>query len=465
MPSVFEQLKADIFNWGDNPLYKGNKINFGVKNKDRFIRDFLRKNPIYKNEAHVTLRQVVTHIRTNIWNELSDMDRYGNIRRPEWDVKTNEDDIFKALDLLAQEDVQTHTCPEELEEFLSYFPADFKPYLFPLEPNRKDPLEDYSWKPGISRKTGKPYPGNSVSKEVAIKLQGEGYNIGIAGTENDKLTIMDKDDLAAVGESKKTLATRSRKQIGEHHFYFTDDPINKGEISTAPSAKQNIATGTAGEIRSVWWFVVACGSFVQCTPEEVLRIPEEDRPFAGHYCLFQRAKVADTTYEEFPEVYKKQVEKTRQVVNEKEKQWVESPKKQKTVYNGKGSAMWDLSLFDVTGLRDNPGINLQIPAEFGHGSDTGTNCCVSDGLATCWRHQVKHTGQTALAVYAGVASCEDGIMHGSHHTGIDFQDPKVQWGMWEYAHRHGLLPQGDKIPAKALRYYAESKGITGRATA
>jgi putative DNA primase/helicase len=395
--SVFDQLKWDIFRSGDNSRYKGDKVNFRVKNKDQFIRTFLGKNPIYKSEMHVTLRQVVTHIRTNIWNKLSDMDRYDSIRDPVWNAVTNEEDIHNALDILTEEDVQIHTCPEELEEFLSYCPADFNPYLFPLEPNGKDPLEDYSWKPGISKRTGKPYTGTRVPKEDAVKLLRDGYNIGIAGTDSDRLSIMDKDDLEAVGASKITLATKSRKQIGEHHFYFSDDPAIKGKISTAQSAKQNIPTGTAGEIRAVWQYVVACGSYVSCNVTDILAMPDEDRQFAGHYRLYQRAPIATITYDEFPEVYKKQVEKTRVVEVEKEKQWVESHKKEKTVYNGKGSAMWDLSLYDVTGLRDNPGVNFQIPSEFGHGSDTGKNCCVSNGLLTCWRHQVKHNGLTALA--------------------------------------------------------------------
>ena len=465
MSSNFEQLKYDIFTFGDKSLHKGDKINYRIKNKDQFIRRFLSNNPTYKSEKHVTLRQVVTHIRTNVWNKLSDMDRYRQTREPVWNVVKNEEDICKTLDLLTEDDVQTHTRPEELEEFLSYFPADFKPYLFPLEPNGKDPLEDYSWKPGTSKRTGKPYPGNRVSKEEAIKRMGEGYNIGIAGTDSDRLSIMDKDDLEAVGPSKLTLVTKSRKQIGEHHFYFSDDPVIKGKISTAQSAKQNIPTGTAGEIRSVWQYVVACGSYVPCTERDTLAMPSEDRPYAGHYRLYQRAPIATITYDEFPNVYKKQVEKTRVVEVEKEKQWVESHRKEKSIYNGKGSAMWDLSLYDVTGLRDNPGVNFQIPSEFGHGSDTGKNCCVSNGLLTCWRHQTKHNGLTALAILAGVADCEDGIRHGSRHAGIDFQNPRVQWGMWEYAFRHGLLPKGDKIPAKALRYYAESKGIAGRITA
>ena len=74
MSSNFEQLKNDIFTFGDKSLYKGDKINYRIKNKDQFIRRFLRDNPTYKSETHVTLRQVVTHIRTNIWNKLSDMD-------------------------------------------------------------------------------------------------------------------------------------------------------------------------------------------------------------------------------------------------------------------------------------------------------------------------------------------------------------------------------------------------------
>jgi len=64
MSSNFEQLKNDIFTFGDKSLYKGDKINYRIKNKDQFIRRFLRDNPTYKSETHVTLRQVVTHIRT-----------------------------------------------------------------------------------------------------------------------------------------------------------------------------------------------------------------------------------------------------------------------------------------------------------------------------------------------------------------------------------------------------------------
>src|SRR5665647_178215 len=118
MASCFEQLKKEIFTFGVNSLYKGDKVNFRVKNKDQLIRQFLRKKPTYKTETHVTLRQVVTHIRTNIWNKLSDMDRYGQTREPVWNIVTNEEDIAKALDVLNEEDVEIHTYPEELEEFL-----------------------------------------------------------------------------------------------------------------------------------------------------------------------------------------------------------------------------------------------------------------------------------------------------------------------------------------------------------
>jgi len=464
MPSDFDQLKRDIFKFGDNSLYKGDEVNFNVRHKDQFIRNFLKEKPGYKSETHVTLRQVVTHVRKNIWTELADRDKYGNSRPRTWDIVTNEEDIAKTLDILTEENVQIRTCPEELEEFLSYFPSDFRPYLFPLEPNDKAPLEDYPWKPGVNKRTGKPYAGTSVSRTEAIKLLNDGYNIGIAGTDSDKLTIMDKDDVPAVGVSKNSLATKSRKQIGEHHFYFTNDPVNKGKIGNLYSAKQTIPTGKCGEIRAVWGYVVACGSYVPCKESDISVMPEEDRPYAGHYRLYQRAPVASITYNELPAVYREKVEKTRCVEVEKDRQFKENQKKLKPVYSGKGSAMWDLTLYDVTGLRDNPGVHFPIPSEFGHGSDTGTNCCVSNGFLACWRHEVNHNGLTALAVYAGVAGCEDGIPFHAHHTGIDFQDSKVQWGMWEHAFRHGLLPKGDRIPAKALRYYAETKGIAGGVT-
>jgi len=56
MASCFEQLKKEIFTFGVNSLYKGDKVNFRVKNKDQLIRQFLRKKPTYKTETHVTLR-------------------------------------------------------------------------------------------------------------------------------------------------------------------------------------------------------------------------------------------------------------------------------------------------------------------------------------------------------------------------------------------------------------------------
>jgi hypothetical protein len=475
--SDFDKLKWDIFEFGDSSLHKGDKVNFNVRNKDRFIRNFLKEKTCYQSETHVTLRQIVTHVRKNIWLELADMDKYGNLRKPTWDIGTNVDEIAKALDNLTEEKTEIHTCPEDLEEFLSYFPSDFKPYLFPLEPNDKAVLEDYRWKPGVwkqtvvSKKTGEskeietPHPGTRVSSTEAIKKLYEGYNIGIAATDSDPLSIMDKDDLEAVGASKLTLATKSRKQIGEHHFYSTNDPVIKGKVNNAYSAKQNIPTGMYGEIRAVWGYVVACGSYVQCNEADILAMPEEDRPYAGHYRLYQRAPIASITYNELPSVYREKVEKTRRTYIEKDRQFKENQKKEKQVYNGKGSAMWDISLYDVTGLRDNPGVHFPIPSEFGHGSDTGTNCCVSNGLLACWRHEVNHNGLTALAVYAGVADCDDGIPFHAHHTGINFKDPKVQWKMWEYAYKHGLLPNGDKIPSTALKYYAESKGIAARVTA
>ena len=114
----------------------------------------------------------------------------------------------------------------------------------------------------------------------------EGFNIGIAGTDKDNLCIVDIDNLEAVGGAKTTLTVKSRKQIGRHCFYFTKDEPSQGEGAIFNnSAKQNIATEYAGEVRSNWQYVVCSGSFVPCSEEEIRRIQEEDRIHAVKYRL------------------------------------------------------------------------------------------------------------------------------------------------------------------------------------
>ncbi|MFA7036662.1 MAG: hypothetical protein WC183_10125, partial [Methanosarcina sp.] len=113
-----------------------------------------------------------------------------------------------------------NTDPEEFKNFhqlLTKGNPDYQPFYFPLVKNGKDPLPGISWKK------------NRKTFSEACSLMREGFNIGIAGTDKDNLCIVDIDNLEAVGEVKTTLTVKSRKQIGKHCFYFTNDEPAQGE--------------------------------------------------------------------------------------------------------------------------------------------------------------------------------------------------------------------------------------------
>jgi putative DNA primase/helicase len=334
------------------------------------------------------------------------------------------------------------TNPAEFLRFHSLLireaPMGYYPFYLILEPDGKNPLSEISW-----TKKGK-------TAEEAVRFLKFGYNVGIAAMPDDPLVIADVDDPTQVGEIKETLQAISSKQIGNHNYYFAADA----------SAKVNIACDDAGEIRASGQYVVTPGSFVTRSKEEIARMPEKRKQFAGMYLLANELPVSKITFSEFPEVYKLQAKKDAK--NEEEK----AVKREKITHvkNKNRSALWDLTIYDVLGLRDS-NRNFPIPVQF-HGSDTGKNASVSNGLLHCWRHSSFHTGRTALAVLAGVASCNEASI--KHKNGnkvvrrgslVDFSDPEVQFKLWMHAYQHGMLPAGDKIPAKALKYYAESKGI------
>jgi hypothetical protein len=122
------------------------------------------------------------------------------------------------------------------------------------------------------------------------------------------------------------------------------------------------------------------------------------------------------------------------------------------------SAIWGLTVCDVLGLRDSNRY-VSLPFHF-HGSDTGKCALLTNGRFFCERHNCYHTGLTALAVMAGIATCnEAGYGDRSLGYAVDFSDPKIQYELWMYAYKHGLLPKGDPIPEKAMYYYAVIKGI------
>jgi len=342
--------------------------------------------------------------------------------------------------------MQIYTDPVEFAKFhkllMNNAPESYAPYYFPLEMNGKDPLPGVSWK--NNRKTFK----------EAYYLMKSGYNIGVAATDTDKLAIVDIDDISQVPEIKPTLKIRSRKRLGEHNFYFTNDIVGTGR-----TAKSNIPTEDAGEVRSRWQYVVASGSYVQCTEEEIQRIPEEDRGNAGRYSVLKEDKVCFITFEELPDVYKNQVYKKEADAAAKEARIQErrARKGNEKKESNLKSAMWSLTIFDVTGKMDDP--NYKFCSPF-HDSKTYKDTSVSQGVMHCWRHLVCHSALTYLAVESGVSTCSGaGYPHGGGCSDVDFEDPFTVYTVWKHAKDKGLIPEDDPIPYQGLVYYALQKKI------
>ncbi|CAG1004496.1 hypothetical protein METP3_03616 [Methanosarcinales archaeon] len=339
------------------------------------------------------------------------------------------------------------TDPEEFKKFhalLTRDRPDFQPFYFPLNPNSKDPLDNKSWK------------ANRITVEQAVKYLEMGFNIGIAATDTDILVLMDADDLEKVGAFKPTLTVISRKRIGKHGFYFTKD--KPAETIFDDSAKQNIATEDAGEIRAKWQYVVCAGSYVPVSKEELERIPETDRANAGRYTLCNELPVNEITFNELPEVYRNcLLEKRQAEISAKIKK--ESSATNRPPEFGKyRSKLWDLTLEDVTGK--NAYVQGRFPSLF-HGSETGKNNSISNGLLHCWRHNVSHTPLTALAVLSGISDCSHaGYGHnGSGTSKLDFRDGKTVFDLWLYAKcKLKKIPEDDPIPSSALVHYGILNG-------
>ncbi|HIH75406.1 MAG TPA: hypothetical protein HA306_09710 [Methanosarcina sp.] len=333
------------------------------------------------------------------------------------------------------------TNPEEFKRFhfrlIRGAPNGYIPFYFPLEVQGKDPREGISWK------------NNRKTFREAYYLMSQGFNIGIAATSKDPLVIVDIDDLSQVPEIKPTLQTTSRKRIGLHNYFFSFDG----------TAKKNIAAKDAGEVRANWQYVVAPGSFVPCSPEEIDRIPEHERVNAGRYTLNNELPVSEIAFEELPDVYKARY---TEIIHDEVEAVTKRIERKFTGRQLNGihkSALWDLDITDVSGVSDTQGRRVPMPPEI-HGSESGHNCSVSKGLLHCWRHNTYHNSFSYLAMLAGVMSCERaGRPHGGHYFGADPQDGETVFKVWEYAKNQRLISQDDPIPQRALTYYAISKGI------
>lgn len=340
----------------------------------------------------------------------------------------------------------SNTNPEEFKKFhllLTNGHPEYEPFYFPLNQKSKNPIEGKSWKK------------NRLKFEDAYRFMEKGFNIGIAGTDKDKLVIMDKDDIEKVGETKPTLSTVSRKRIGQHCFFFSEDKVSDSIFDD--SAKQNIATEDYGEIRANWQYVVCAGSYVPVTKEELDRIPDCDKANAGKYTVLDELPVNSITYAELPQVYKDCLQGKR--ANEiKVKIDNENKHKEPVRRDSDKSALYNLTIEDVTGRTEDSSKRF---ASLFHGSDTGKNTSISKGLLHCWRHNVSHTPLTTLAMLAGIGDCGSvGFGHNSSGTSsLDLYDGETVFKLWEYAKKEGYIPLNDPIPSRALVWYAINQKI------
>lgn len=313
-------------------------------------------------------------------------------------------------------------------------PHNYSPWYFKCRPRRKDPIRGISWM----------HPRNKLSFEQAVEWMQSGGNIGVAGMKNDPLVDVDLDGKNVNKENlKPTLTVRSRSRTGLHGFYFTK---NKAAIP-------NIPTNDDGEVRCQGQYVVAAGSYVTTDPETV---PEQYKETAGYYTVEDKQPLTWITFQDLPEVFRKQYEKRQQTPAPKPREW--DPKKA----NGPHSAVFDVTVEDIV-LRE---VGKKKPSDrwgsIFHDSKTEANMSIKDGLLHCWRHNVSHNGLQTLTVLSGYMTCEQA---GSPHVGSG-ASPSMMVGddgaifhAWIYAKNNGYIPEDDPVPVRALHYITKKHGL------
>lgn len=338
-------------------------------------------------------------------------------------------------------------------------PSDYTPWFFPVKANDKDPdalaiakrTGDKSpccqadWikvqrgefkktmcsKCGIGRGSWKAPWARLTIAEAMIRLS-LGGNIGISARANDPLTITDRDDPSVPEMKKETLTTKSRKRLGGHWFGWAGDE----------KIKCNIPTENQGEHRSKDQYVVAPGSYVPCTQEQIDAMPEEEKQFAGRYTVFKKIKPSVLVFEDLPDIFFEAKEKIKAVQIE----GVEVKEKPKFNEFCKVTNLFKLKITDI--------VNSHSPrfAHPLHGSDTGTNFSISDDgcTASCWRHCVTLNAAQYLAVKSGKFDCSD---VGKPHKGASrkMSDGAIFWA-WHQAKLDGLIPSSDPLPYSAMKY-------------
>jgi putative DNA primase/helicase len=316
-----------------------------------------------------------------------------------------------------------------IDRLLGSAPPGYIPWLFRIEAGTKQPIPGLSWKS----------PSTRLTIEEAEMWLEQGGNVGIAGTTDDPLVNMDCDGgVIQRSEIKPTLMVRTRSRVGVHAFYFCGSP-----------KLPNIPTDDAGEVRSLWEYVVAAGSWVKTDPATV---PEAERENAGHYTIEEDLPAAWITYAELPKVFRDVCEAAKARQERKPRPF--DPKKA----TGQHSALFDITAEDVV-VREggDPSPSKRWPALW-HDSETGINFSLStDGLIHCWRHLRSFNGLQALTVLSGYQTCNEAGSPHSKTVGwsrVTGDDGAILFS-WLYAKKHGYIAEDDPCPTRALAYIAK----------
>jgi putative DNA primase/helicase len=310
-------------------------------------------------------------------------------------------------------------------------PEGYVPWYFRCEKGSKAPDTTYgSWKDETAR----------LSVHEAIEWMRGGGNVGIAGTDDDRLVNVDIDDEDAttIDDLKPTLIARSRSRTGCHGWYFRE-----------PDAEiPNIPTDAAGEVRTAWQFVVAPGSYVETIPG---RVPADEREDAGYYTIERTDPVAAITLDELPDVF-------RETREEVEHQQAELKGAEESSGRNRSDERHPLFEIEITDLVRHTDSSDRWESLF-HGSDTGENTCVSQqGLLHCWRHSVSHNGYTAMVVFSGYQSCQEaGTPHEHSGTGPSRvkDDAGAMANAWKWAKQNGHLGADVRPPVPAMDWLVE----------
>jgi putative DNA primase/helicase len=348
------------------------------------------------------------------------------------------------------------TKPGQFKAFVTKLmknaPEGYTPWIFPVQKRSKAPSTRISWKAKQSQQT---------IPEAMQRLKGDYGNVGIAGKPDDQLILLDVDDPSILDEVKDTLKIRSRsrgteKEPAIHAIYWADPEDDKLPC--------NIPTDK-GEIRSSDQYVVAPGSYVPCTEEELSEKVEEGEitkqdkqeilndEFRGYYTVHDYQEIAEITFDELPDIFKETFESSEKEENRDKEEYDPDT----TDGDGDKSALFDLTITDLTAR----GYDDRDPHPL-HDSATGANFCISSGVGHCWRHLVSLNALQFLCVESGYMNClEAGSPHHNSSAGQSeiIGDDEAIWRAWKYAKENGYIPEDDPVPVKALHHIARKYEI------